>query len=143
VPVDQPRLTARRIGTPPLSRPHFESGSGCGPWAGRGKIRAMQPLRLVIWVLLATMAGLAPLAYASPPDPLWIPGIYDDDDQDDVIVAVTNADGSVDRPSVGPIAPTCIDRRLALDRDASRPHFVVAYSFHGPAPPLLPILPLI
>lgn len=113
------------------------------PWMGRGKIRAMRPVHLLIWGLLATTIGLTPLAYASPPDPVWIPGMYDDDDQDDVVVTVTNADGSVDTPSVGPMASTCIDRRRLFDRDALRPHLVVAYSFHVRAPPLLRPLPLI
>jgi hypothetical protein len=35
----------------------------------------MLALRLMIFILLATVAVLTPLAYASPPDPLWIPGI--------------------------------------------------------------------
>jgi len=98
---------------------------------------------LVIWILLATVTVLTPLAYASPPDPLWIPGIYDDDDQDDVIVAVSNADGSVDRPSIGTVAPTCIDCRRIIDRDALRLQCRVAYSVHVRAPPFLPPLGLI
>jgi hypothetical protein len=35
------------------------------------------------------------LAYASPPDPSWIPGLYDDGDHDDVVVLATTAVGSV------------------------------------------------
>jgi hypothetical protein len=30
--------------------------------------------------LLATLVALVPLAHASPPDPLWIAGIYDEAD---------------------------------------------------------------
>src|SRR5262252_8885382 len=37
----------------------------------------------VIWALLA----LVPLANASPPDPLWLGGIYDAADYDDVVLA--------------------------------------------------------
>jgi hypothetical protein len=103
----------------------------------------MLALRLMIFILLATVAVLTPLAYASPPDPLWIPGIYDDDDQDDVIVAVTNADGSVDGPSVGTVAPTCIDCHRIIDRDALRLQCRVACSAHVRAPPFLPPLGLI
>jgi hypothetical protein len=33
---------------------------------------------------------LAPLAYAGPPDPGWIPGIYDEDDFDDVVGSATS-----------------------------------------------------
>ena len=51
-------------------------------------------------ILLATVTLIVPvvllaLAYASPPDPAWIPGMYDDGDFDDVIVRVTSASGHV------------------------------------------------
>jgi len=46
--------------------------------AGWGSAHA---LTLVFLVMLA----LVPLAYASPPDPLWIAGIYDAADYDDVV----------------------------------------------------------
>jgi len=41
--------------------------------------------------LLMLLAVLVPLAHASPPDPLWIPGIYDAADLDEVVVAVLTA----------------------------------------------------
>jgi hypothetical protein len=46
--------------------------------------------------LLLTRLALVPLAHASPPDPAWIPGIYDDADYDDVVVAVASAMGVVE-----------------------------------------------
>src|SRR5262247_2260778 len=36
------------------------------------------------------------LTYASPPDPSWIPGIYDDHDYDDVVGMVTDGAGVSD-----------------------------------------------
>jgi hypothetical protein len=42
-------------------------------------------------VVLLGLSGLTPLAYASPPDPSWIRGIYDDADYDDVVVLITSA----------------------------------------------------
>ena len=42
-------------------------------------------------LLLLGLSGLTPLAYASPPDPSWIRGIYDDADYDDVVVLITSA----------------------------------------------------
>jgi hypothetical protein len=47
-------------------------------------------LRVACALLLLLVAGLTPLAYASPPDPSWIRGIYDDDDYDNVIVMITS-----------------------------------------------------
>jgi hypothetical protein len=47
-------------------------------------------------LLLAVMAVLTPLALASPPDPLWVGGLFDAADFDDVVVAVTSTDGATD-----------------------------------------------
>ena len=50
--------------------------------------------------LLALIVGLlgtlSSLAYASPPDPAWISGFFDDGDHDDVVVLVTSAGGAID-----------------------------------------------
>jgi len=40
---------------------------------------------VLLVVLLACLIGLSTLAYASPPDPTWIAGIYDAGDFDDVV----------------------------------------------------------
>jgi len=47
--------------------------------------------------LLVLAAGLVlpALAHASPPDPSWIPGVYDDADFDDVVTQVVSGTGSV------------------------------------------------
>src|ERR1700737_4641381 len=42
-------------------------------------------------LLLLPVTVLTALAYASPPDPSWIRGIYDDADYDDVVVMITSA----------------------------------------------------
>ena len=56
------------------------------------------------WLLPDLLLGLATLvvpavllvlAYASPPDPSWIPGVYDDADGDDVVVQVMSATGNI------------------------------------------------
>jgi hypothetical protein len=41
-------------------------------------------------VVLCPLVGLVTLAYASPPDPSWVEGIYDDADFDDIIVFITS-----------------------------------------------------
>ena len=46
--------------------------------------------RCLVLVLLACCATLPLAAYASPPDPIWLPGIYDDADFDDVIGLLTD-----------------------------------------------------
>ena len=51
---------------------------------------------LVLAGLLPALVLLTPLAYASPPDPAWISGFFDDGDHDDVVVLVTSAGGAID-----------------------------------------------
>ena len=42
--------------------------------------------------VLFTLLTLVPLAHASPPDPLWIAGIYDAGDFDEVVWTLIGAD---------------------------------------------------
>jgi len=51
--------------------------------------------RLSAVVILLVVGWLVPLAYASPPDQTWIPGITDNADHDDVVILVTSAVGAV------------------------------------------------
>lgn len=47
-------------------------------------------------VLLVALVTLTPLAYASPPDPTWVSGVFDDDDSDDVVFLITSSTVAVD-----------------------------------------------
>jgi hypothetical protein len=51
----------------------------------------MRPARGLGLLLFACLISITPLAYASPPDPTWTEGIYDDDDGDDIIVSLIGA----------------------------------------------------
>ncbi|HKW90281.1 MAG TPA: hypothetical protein VJX92_00190 [Methylomirabilota bacterium] len=57
-------------------------------------VKTLMTVRVsVSWVAFALLLGLVlltPMAYASPPDPVWVSGFFDDDDQDDVVVLVTS-----------------------------------------------------
>jgi len=61
----------------------------------RSNLARLLPEILLAAVTLIVPVFLLALAYASPPDPAWIPGMYDDGDFDDVIVRVTSASGHV------------------------------------------------
>lgn len=52
--------------------------------------------RGVVWVLLLALISLTPMAFASPPDPTWLPGLYDDADYDDVVLLITSGGGLAD-----------------------------------------------
>lgn len=56
----------------------------------------MTPAFPVVTLLLVALSALAPLALASPPDPIWIGGLFDGGDADDVIVAATSSEGATD-----------------------------------------------
>jgi hypothetical protein len=47
----------------------------------------------LVLVLVASMLTLAGVAYASPPNPTWIAGLYDDDDFDNVVDFITSSSG--------------------------------------------------
>jgi hypothetical protein len=50
-------------------------------------------LRGFVLVLVALMFTLTGVAYAAPPDPSWVPGLYDDDDFDNVVDFITSSAG--------------------------------------------------
>jgi len=64
------------------------------------KLRAVLALALLSSLLL-----LAPFAYASPPDPSWISGFYDDADFDNIIGLITSDAGVSERFGAGDKGP--------------------------------------
>jgi hypothetical protein len=51
---------------------------------------------LIAWSIVTVQCGLMPLAYASPPDPTYLAGMWDNADYDEIIFNVTSASGSTD-----------------------------------------------
>jgi hypothetical protein len=49
----------------------------------------MRPIVAMVLITIALL--LTSLAYASPPDPTWVGGFWDEGDFDDVVIAVTSA----------------------------------------------------
>jgi hypothetical protein len=65
--------------------------------------------RAPVAVLLLTLLFLLPpIADASPTDPVWIPGFYDDNDYDDVILFITGAVSAVDSAVVDRGGPAIV-----------------------------------
>lgn len=56
-------------------------------------------------VVVALVLALTPLAYADPPDPSWIAGLWDDDDFDDVVGYITSAAGMLPAPVACELRP--------------------------------------
>jgi hypothetical protein len=61
----------------------------------RRMTRQVSMLALLVG-LLAALVALTPLAYATPPDPTWISGLFDDDDNDNGVFLVTSSLAAVD-----------------------------------------------
>jgi len=98
----------------------------------------MRSRGLVVALLLGVLLALPPCAHASPTDPTWIPGFYDDNDYDDVILFITGAVSAVDTHSAAPIwfVTVCLGL-IALGKPAlvsTRPRRALSTR----APPYLP-----
>jgi len=51
----------------------------------------------VLWLALAVVhAAVTPLAHASPPDPVWMDGFFDDDGNDNSILSITSSTATLD-----------------------------------------------
>jgi len=56
-------------------------------------------------LLVVALLALSPVAYASPPDPTWIAGLWDDGDHDDVVMLVTSMAAAADASLVVDVVP--------------------------------------
>jgi len=88
-------------------------------------------------LLLSVVLALPPIAHAAPTDPVWISGLYDDNDYDDVVLFIIGAVSAVDSGVVNPVGPVVIDVGPITP---SRPQFVAFRPLDSPstrAPPYL------
>jgi hypothetical protein len=70
-----------------------------------------------LMLLVGLIVTLTPLAYAIPPDPSWIRGLYDGADFDDVAVLLTSGMGAVETSPLTQIewAPIVIGWIMPMD----------------------------
>jgi len=92
-------------------------------------------LRGSILVLVVAMMSLAVLAYASPPDPDWISGLWDNGDYDDIILLVTSGVGIVDSHAIEARRPFVSVCALATAEDDDRLDVRLPLSSPTRAPP--------
>ena len=98
--------------------------------------RARRSAVRVTALLFLVLVLLTPIAYASPPDPSWIHGLYDGGDFDDVVVVVTSGAGIVELTplaGVSPAPPPLLYAIQSSDRPVSAES---PNSLHSRAPPL-------
>ena len=90
----------------------------------------------LILLLVVCLFSATPLAYASPPDPSWIEGIYDAADGDDVIVSICEAGWSVTLDPLACLAPLLPAAPFVLRGEPRLTLLTARPVFRGRAPPL-------
>ena len=80
----------------------------------------MSPQRAFTLLVVAAMMLLAVLAHASPPDPDWIGGFWDNADYDDVVLLVTSGLGAADSHSTDAARPVVLISPLAATPDENQ-----------------------
>ena len=86
---------------------------------------------------MGVLLTLSPCAYASPPDPTWIPGFYDDNDYDDVIIFIIGAVSAVDSCAVDPVGPVvCLGLIAPSKPQSTSPRALESLSTRAPPSPL-------
>jgi hypothetical protein len=85
--------------------------------------------------LVASITTLTAFAYASPPDPSWIRGMYDNADFDDVVGYLTSAAGSVDAAVVVDLRPIPVVVVAIPERDEGVVPSVLVCADRPRAPP--------
>jgi hypothetical protein len=86
----------------------------------------MSPRRPLVALLIGALLSLSALAHASPPDPDWLGGLWDNGDYDDIILLVTSGVGIADSHST----------------DDTRPVVVISFFIAPPDRASLPARPL-
>jgi hypothetical protein len=89
----------------------------------------------LIVLISAILASIPTLAHASPPDPTWIPGIYDDADFDDVVGLVTSAKALVEPMDAAALYLVSPATSLEVSPRESAPKRLSTATLHARAPP--------
>jgi hypothetical protein len=96
----------------------------------------MSGRRALVLLLLACLFCLTPLAYASPPDPTWVDGFFDDDDGDDVVIAISWAAWAVDLDPLAVATPLFASVSLVPVGEPELASTAPRTVFLGRAPPV-------
>ena len=94
----------------------------------------MRPRALVALLLVLVVAGLTPLAKASPPDPTWVAGLWDNGDYDDVVLLICATAADLPAPPAPPGATGEIVARIE-PAEPAKPPLAVRASAPSRAPP--------
>jgi hypothetical protein len=94
----------------------------------------VRPRALVALLLVLIVAGLMPLAKASPPDPTWVAGFWDDGDYDDVVLLICSTAAALPEPPAPPHATREVVATID-PAEPAKPPLAVRASASSRAPP--------
>ncbi|HET7343387.1 MAG TPA: hypothetical protein VFL90_18110 [Methylomirabilota bacterium] len=90
---------------------------------------------LLVHVLVVALLALTPLAQASPPDPTWLAGLYDDADYDDVVLLITGGASVVETALLDSLAVRAPVVDVLAPPEVGAPPSPVRSLDHSRAPP--------
>lgn len=90
----------------------------------------------LVLLLLVCLVSLTPFAFASPPDPTWMDGFFDDLDFDEVVVSLSWAAWAVDVGLLESLTPVPVSVHLVQSDEQPVRSTKVLSAFLGRAPPL-------
>jgi hypothetical protein len=92
----------------------------------------------VLWLtLLTSLVALTPLAYADPPDQVWVGGVFDDDDNDNGVFFVTSSTATLDPFPLCDWSPFPLVSPAPVSEDREPPSPPYFSSVDARAPPIL------
>lgn len=95
------------------------------------------PQAVLVRLLLVTQIALVPLGHATPTDPTWVPGFWDDGDYDDVALLVSEASGVASACWLSALGRVQVVRTGIQDIGTGEPHTPPQQSERPRAPPSL------
>jgi hypothetical protein len=74
--------------------------------------------RSLLLALMLVLSVLTALAYASPPDPTWVSGFFDDGDNDDAVFLITSSAATLDPFPLDDSTPVPVHQPAPMGEDA-------------------------
>jgi hypothetical protein len=91
---------------------------------------------LVLLLLVGAMVAVVPLAHATPPDPTWFGGFFDNADYDDAVVMVVSGVAAIESLTLREGGPLAVVVAPAPSSDESLRLLAQASSSPPRAPPV-------
>jgi len=100
------------------------------------RLAVMSARRGLVLLLLVCLFTLTPLGYASPPDPTWVDGFFDDDDGDDIVIVISWAAWAVELDPLAVATPLFASVALIPVGEPGLASIAPRSVFLGRAPPV-------